>query len=196
MSTNEVTANGAATLAERAVAMARATPEDKFAGLADDKLLAHKFPEFDLIDPDLPSVQELEAMARAAEEAGLAVKGVSKSGSASASAGIGGVVLVTSHGFHGAYLGSNHGVSMTAIAGEGTGMERDYDYSAVRHADDLESPEKSAAARHSGRSRASTRVRSARARCRSCSIRAPPARWFRILPAPSMARRSHARPAS
>ena len=67
VSTNEVTANGAAALAERAVAMARATPEDKFAGLADDKLLAHKFPELDLIDPDLPSVQELEAMARAAE---------------------------------------------------------------------------------------------------------------------------------
>jgi PmbA protein len=31
---------------------------------------------------------------------------------------------------------------MTAIAGEGTGMERDYDYSAGRHAGDLESPEK------------------------------------------------------
>src|SRR6188508_3295581 len=142
VSTNEVTANGAAVLAERAVAMARVTPEDKFAGLADEKQLARKFPELDLIDPDLPSVQELEAMARAAEEAGLAVKGVSKSGGASASAGIGGVVLVTSHGFHGDYLGSNHGVSMTAIAGEGTGMERDYDYSAVRHPGDLESPEK------------------------------------------------------
>jgi PmbA protein len=52
------------------------------------------------------------------------------------------MVLVTSHGFTGAYLGSSHGVSMTAIAGEGTGMERDYDYSSVRHAADLESPEK------------------------------------------------------
>jgi len=31
---------------------------------------------------------------------------------------------------------------MTAIAGDGTGMERDYDYSSVRHAADLESPEK------------------------------------------------------
>ena len=31
---------------------------------------------------------------------------------------------------------------MTAIAGSGTGMERDYDYSSVRHAADLESPEK------------------------------------------------------
>jgi len=52
------------------------------------------------------------------------------------------MVLVTSHGFRGAYLGSSHGMSMTAIAGEGTGMERDYDYSSVRHAADLDSPEK------------------------------------------------------
>jgi PmbA protein len=81
-------------------------------------------------------------MAREAEEAGLSVKGVAKSGGASASAGIGGMVLVTSHGFRGAYLGSSHGISMTAIAGEGTGMERDYDYSSVRHASDLEKPEK------------------------------------------------------
>ena len=142
VSTNEATGNGAAALAERAVAMARVAPEDRFAGLADDKLLAHEFPDLDLIDRELPPVQKLEALARAAEQAALAVKGVSKSGGASASAGIGGVVLVTSHGFHGAYLGSNYGASMTAIAGEGTGMERDYDFSAVRHASDLEAPEK------------------------------------------------------
>ena len=122
--------------------MARVTPEDKFAGLADASLLARDFPDLDLIDPNLPTVGELEAQARAAEQAALAVKGVSKSGGASASAGIGGMVLVTSHGFRGAYVGSNHGLSMTAIAGDGTGMERDYDYSSVRHAADLESPEK------------------------------------------------------
>ena len=142
VSTNDMASDGSAALAERAVAMARAAPEDKFAGLADAALLAHDFPDLDLIDPELPTITELEAMARAAEVAGLAVKGVAKSGGASASAGIGGMVLVTSHGFSGAYLGSSHGVSMTAIAGEGTGMERDYDYSSVLHAADLESPEK------------------------------------------------------
>ena len=150
VSTNDIADDGAAALAARAVAMARAAPEDKFAGLADANLLAHDFPDLELIDPDLPTVGELEAQARAAEQAALSVKGVSKSGGASASAGIGGMVLVTSHGFRGAFLGSSHGVSMTAIAGEGTGMERDYDYSSARHAADLESPEKiglSAAAR-------------------------------------------------
>jgi len=142
VSTNDMSGDGSQALAERAVAMARVASEDKYAGLADEALLARSFPDLDLIDRNLPTVPQLEQLARAAEDAGLAVKGVSKSGGASASAGIGGMVLVTSHGFRGAYLGSSHGLSMTAIAGEGTGMERDYDYSSVRHAADLESPEK------------------------------------------------------
>jgi len=142
VSTNDFTGDASAALAERAVAMARVAPDDKFAGLADAELLAREFPDLDLIDRALPTVGELEARARAAEEAGLAVSGVSKSGGASASAGIGGMVLVTSHGFRGSYLGSRHGLSMTAIAGEGTGMERDYDYSSALHVSDLDSPDK------------------------------------------------------
>jgi PmbA protein len=89
----------------------------------------------------MPGVDVLEARAQAAEAAALTVFGVSKSAGASAASGIGGLVLVTSHGFSGAYLGSSHSVSMTAIAGEGTGMERDYDYTTAPHAVDLESPE-------------------------------------------------------
>ena len=142
VSTNDMAGDGSAALAERAVAMARVAPEDKYAGLADAALLTRDFPDLDLIDHDLPTVAQLEQSARAAEAAGLAVKGVAKSGGASASAGIGGMVLVTSNGFSGAYLGSRHSLSMTAIAGEGIGMERDYDYSSVLHAADLESPEK------------------------------------------------------
>jgi PmbA protein len=142
VSTNDMSGDGIAALAERAVAMARVAPEDEYAGLADPDLLARSFPNLDLLDPVLPDVAELERLARRAEEAGLAVKGVTKSGGASASAGIGGMVLMTSHGFSGSYLGSRHGVSMMAIAGEGTAMERDYDYSSALHFSDLEAPEK------------------------------------------------------
>ena len=92
--------------------------------------LAQQFPDLDLVDPDIPAVARTRtARARSRASAALAVKGVSKSGGASASAGIGGMVLVTSDGFHGAYLGSRHSLSMMAIAGEGTGMERDYEFS-------------------------------------------------------------------
>jgi PmbA protein len=138
VSTNDLKGDGFGTLAERAVAMARAAPEDRFAGLADASQLARQVPALDLIDPDMPDVEVLEARAREAEAAGLAVPGVTKSGGASASAGIGGLVLVTSHGFHGATIASRHGISMTAIAGDGTGMERDYDFSSTLHASDLE----------------------------------------------------------
>jgi PmbA protein len=138
VSTNDLTSSGFDALAERAVAMARAAPEDRFAGLADSAQLAHELPALDLIDPDMPGVDVLEARAREAEAAGLAVAGVTKSGGASASAGIGGMVLVTSHGFRGATIASRHGIAMTAIAGDGTAMERDYDYSSTLHASDLE----------------------------------------------------------
>jgi PmbA protein len=141
VSTNDLKGNGFDALAERAVAMARAAPEDRFAGLADPELLAGTLPALDLVDPDMPEVDELETLAREAEAAGLAVAGVTKSGGASASAGIGGLVLVTSHGFHGATIASRHGIAMTAIAGDGTGMERDYDFTSTLHAADLERAE-------------------------------------------------------
>jgi PmbA protein len=141
VSSNDVKADVAG-LAERAVAMARAAPEDPFAGLADPAQLARNIPDLDLLDPDLPSVTVLEERAKRAESAALAVEGVTKSGGASASAGIGGMVLVTSEGFRGAYLNSGQSVSMTAIAGEGTAMERDYDYSSALHGADLDPPEK------------------------------------------------------
>ncbi len=139
VSTNDLKGGGFEALAERAVAMARVAPEDRFAGLADTALLARTLPALDLIDPKMPAVEALEELARDAETAGLAVGGVTKSGGASASAGIGGFVLVTSHGFHGATIASRHGISMTAIAGDGTAMERDYDFSSTLHAADLES---------------------------------------------------------
>jgi PmbA protein len=141
VSTNDIARTDPAALAERAVAMARVAPDDQFAGLADSDRLARERPDLDLIDPDIPAVGELERRARVAEEAALSVKGVTKSGGGSAGAGISGMVLVTSGGFHGSYLASRQSLSMMAIAGEGTGMERDYDYSSVLHGSDLAAPE-------------------------------------------------------
>lgn len=141
VSTNDISGDAVTKLAERAVAMARVAPDDKYVGLADPDLLARDFPELDLLDPNTPSTGELEQRARAAEAAALAVPGITKSGGASASSGIGGMVLVTSTGFQGSFLRSSHSISMTAIAGEGTGMERDYEYTTAPHAADLMSPE-------------------------------------------------------
>src|ERR1700733_1471771 len=69
VSTNDLKSDGFDQLAERAVAMARAAPQDRFVGLADTSQLAHQLPALDLIDPDIPSVDVLEACAREAEAA-------------------------------------------------------------------------------------------------------------------------------
>jgi len=115
-------------LAERAVAMAKVSPEDPFACLADEEKLAKSYPDLELLDTTEVSSDQLREAALEAEAAALAVKGVTNSSGAGASAGMGGLVLVTSHGFEGSYMGSRFGRSVSVIAGEGTAMERDYDF--------------------------------------------------------------------
>ena len=124
-------------LAERAVAMAKASPEDPYASLADENDLARTWPDLELFDATTVGADELTAAALEAEEAALAVEGVSNSGGSGASSGMGGLVLVTSHGFEGAYSASRFGRSVSVIAGEGTRMERDYDFDSRLYFADL-----------------------------------------------------------
>ncbi|TIV67880.1 MAG: TldD/PmbA family protein, partial [Mesorhizobium sp.] len=128
-------------LAERAVAMAKVSPEDPFQGLADPALLARNLRDLDLFDPTEVSADQLKEAALAAEAAALAVKGVTNSAGSGASAGLGGLVLATSHGFLGQYVASRFSRSTSVIAGEGTAMERDYEFSSRQHFADLDAPE-------------------------------------------------------
>jgi len=127
-------------LAERAVAMARVSPEDQFNTLAREDLLARDFPDLDLYDGTEVSAERMTEDALAMEEAARAVPGVTNSSGAGVSAGSGGLVLVTSHGFSGAYRRSRFSRSVSVIAGEGTGMERDYDFSSKLFFADLRDP--------------------------------------------------------
>jgi PmbA protein len=127
-------------LAERAVAMARVSPEDPYQGLADQNRLATSVKDLDLFDDTVIAADRLKDDALAAEEAALAVKGVTNSSGSGASAGFGGLVLATSHGFVGQYVASRFSRSASVIAGEGTGMERDYDYSSRLHFSELDDP--------------------------------------------------------
>ena len=60
VSTNDLKGDGFDALAERAVAMARAAPDDRFAGLADVSQLARDVAQevaaLDLLDPEMPDV--------------------------------------------------------------------------------------------------------------------------------------------
>ncbi len=127
-------------LVARAVEMARTVPEDPFCGIADPGEITRHWPALDMSDPEEPSAEVLIERARAAEEAALAVPGVTNSEGAEAGWGRSRVALAASNGFAGAYQGTSCGVSASVIGGEGTGMERDYDYSSAVYAADLRDP--------------------------------------------------------
>ncbi len=128
-------------LAERAISMAKVSPDDAFNGLADANLLAKEVADLDLYDETRITAEQLTDDALAAEAAALDVNGVTKSSGASASSGVGGMVLATSHGFQGGYFGTRFSRSVSVIAGQGTAMERDYDYSSRLFYADLDSAE-------------------------------------------------------
>ena len=139
VSTTDLSERSLEPLIERVVAMARIAPEDPYAGLADKALLATQFPDLDIEDnAHVPSAEELGRSAAKAEDAALGIEGVTNSGGAGASWGRSGIALVTSEGFSGSYSGTSFSVSCSVLAGEGTGMERDYDYSTARYMEDLE----------------------------------------------------------
>jgi PmbA protein len=127
-------------LVERAVAMARAVPEDPYCGLADQSELAREIPELDSVDPTEPSTEVLSERAKAAEESARSVPGITNSEGAEASWSRGRVWLAASNGFSGSYAMTRHGVSVSVLAGSGVGMERDYDFSSAVHGSDLEDP--------------------------------------------------------
>lgn len=141
VSSTDLSEKAIAELPERAVAMARLAPEDKYAGLAPKDLLAHDWPNLDLEDAAEPSAETLIERARVVEGAAMAVPGITNSEGGGAGFARSAIALATSEGFFGRYAGTSHSVGVAVLAGEGTGMERDYDGASARHGDDLESPE-------------------------------------------------------
>lgn len=141
VSSTDLSSRGLAELPERAVGMARLAPEDRFACLAPYELLAKSFPALDLEDAEEPSADTLVERARAVEGAAMAVPGVTNSEGGGASFSRSAIALATSEGFFGRYAATSHNIGVAVLAGEGTAMERDYDYASARGDSDLESPE-------------------------------------------------------
>ena len=132
-----------AAVAERAVAMAREAPDDPWIGLAAPDQLARAWDAeaLQLVDnsPE-PGPQALEEDARRAEDAALAVPGITQV-EASAGYNLRSIHLATSNGFAGGYARSSRAVSAVAFTGTGTGMERDWAAESRIFQADLPSPE-------------------------------------------------------
>ena len=128
-------------LVARAVAMARTVPEDPYCGLADpDRIFRGPVADLEIHDPREPAPQLLIERASKAEDAARAIPGVTNSEGAEASWGQTRVALAASNGFAGGYAVSRQSVGVAVLAGEGTAMERDYEFSSAVFREDLDDP--------------------------------------------------------
>jgi len=130
VSASDTGADTIRTLAERAIAMAREAPPDPFAGLAEPGQIGRgcDLAALELADPGPePRPAALQQAAFEAEAAALGVAGVAQVQSASATWSRRRIFMAASNGFHGEIARTDFGLYCTAIAGTGTGMQRDSD---------------------------------------------------------------------
>ncbi|MDA1325330.1 MAG: TldD/PmbA family protein [Proteobacteria bacterium] len=127
-------------MVERAIAMAKAAPEDPYCGIADPGQIIKDVPALDIFDPTEPATQTLIDIAIEAEDAARAVPGVTNSEGAQVGWSHASVAMAATNGFAQSYSVSGSSFSASVLAGEGTGMERDYDYATAVYFGDLPSP--------------------------------------------------------
>tara|TARA_R110002072_G_scaffold36252_1_gene106751 strand:- start:2123 stop:3484 length:1362 start_codon:yes stop_codon:yes gene_type:complete len=134
---SDLSEDGCSAAIERAVAMAKAAPEDPYAGLADPDQMAKNPPVLELYEANDWTPDALEKMAGAIETSARAVPGVSMTESAFASTGEGAVGACSSNGFSGAWRKSSCGYGISVIAARDGAMERDYAATSARRVQDL-----------------------------------------------------------
>ena len=125
--------------------IARFTAEDPFAALPDVQDIAQpseQRTDLDLFFPWVINSEQAAAIAMACEAAALQTdKRITNSEGAAVSAQQSHFFSAHTHGFRGGYASSRHSLSVSPIAGKGSGMQRDAWYSSQRNADELASPE-------------------------------------------------------
>ena len=128
-------------LVERAVAMARIATEDPYCGIADPSHIVTNIPVLDMCDPSEPTTEDLTDLATRAEDAARAIEGVTNSEGGEAGWSRANIAIAATNGLAQSYSMSSQSISACVIAGEDTGMERDYDYDSAVYGSDLKSPE-------------------------------------------------------
>ena len=141
-STADLSAQAVRDTVEKASTIARFTAEDECAGLADPEELARDIPDLQLDHPWSITPDEAVSLARSCEAAGLAVDSrLTNSEGATVSTQRDVRVYGNSHGFLEGYGTTSHSLSCVLLAQQGEDMQRDYWYSSVRNANDLQSHE-------------------------------------------------------
>jgi len=144
-STSDLTADGIRQLVEGAIALAKVTEEDPFAGLPETAEFGSIPGDLHLYFEDVYSLDGKERIewARRAEAAALAADPrITNSDGGSFDAATGRKVIANSRGFVGGYRTSYAGVSAAPLVMDANGqMQRDGWWSGARRLIDLDSPE-------------------------------------------------------
>ncbi|MGQ0610818.1 MAG: TldD/PmbA family protein [Paracoccaceae bacterium] len=143
VSASDISARTRQELAERAVAMAREAPDDRFAGLAEPGQLSglRDAGALDLADTEPePQAGALQRDAERAEAAALAHHGIVQCESGAGWAR-NDIFLAASNGFAGGYARTSRSSQIIAFTGSGTGMERDWAGESRIHSADMPAPE-------------------------------------------------------
>lgn len=124
-----------------ACTIAKYTAADDCAGLADPALLAREFPDLGLYYPWNPGMDQAIEQATACEAAAReADRRITNSEGAMLSSHAGLEIYSNSHGFLASQAATRHGLSVSVIAQDQSGMQRDYWYDVSRASDRLATP--------------------------------------------------------
>lgn len=125
----------------KALSIASFTAADRFAGLADESLMAYEYPDLDLCHPWAIDVAAAETLALEAEDAARSVDArITNSEGATVSSGVAAQAYANSHGFAGAFATSSHSISCSVVASQSGHLERDYWFTLARDRNELDSP--------------------------------------------------------
>ena len=123
---------------DAALNIAKFTAQDECAGLADAQLMANNYPQLELDHPwDMDAERALEK-AIACEAAARDHADIVNSEGATVSSIRSHMIYANTHGFLGQYASTRHSLSCSVVAGDASGMQRDYWYSVNRRGEQLD----------------------------------------------------------
>jgi PmbA protein len=123
-------------------ALAQAIVEDPISGLPEPGQFAGECSDLQIYDPTtLQTDQQIDLALRAEQAAFAADQRITNSEGADCDSSSGRIILANSHGFVGHYQNSSFSLSVTPVASDEAGMQRDYWYGVNRTFAKLESPD-------------------------------------------------------
>jgi len=140
-STSDLGTEAIAESVRKACSLAKYAAEDDCAGLADPERLARTMPDLDLWHPwAIDAAGAIDLATRCEGEALDSDQRITNSEGASVSSHAGSRVYGNTHGFLHGYRDTHHSLSCAVLASQGEQMERDFEYTSARSADDMDSP--------------------------------------------------------